>query len=190
MVNVNWQSLSPQDREGRLEMWDAGIRVPPELQLCVSLAVRRAIVEEAREIPASEWYPRVTARSIPSSSFWDLDVSRVILVWLYCLSLNAFNIYCMQTTRFGACWCTTSLQLLESYVLYKSVYGSDVTCKKLCHAEFMCFRKFCKQSFEKLVLEITRTRWIGNLTTLRLIFLNTSIQWLLEYWTDMCMQNK
>lgn len=71
-----------------------------------------------------------------------------------------------------------NVQPLRSYwrTLYKSVYGSDVTCKKFCHTEFMCFRKFCKQSFEKLVLKITRTRWIGNWTTWTLIFPSTIIQ--------------
>lgn len=46
------------------------------------------------------------------------------------------------------------------------------------------------QSFQKLGLEITRTRCIGNWTTLRLIFPNAIIQWLLEYWGNMCTQHK
>lgn len=57
MGNVNGQSLSPMDKEGSLEMWDVGIHVHPDLLLCVSPAVWWVIVEEARQITASEWYP-------------------------------------------------------------------------------------------------------------------------------------
>lgn len=57
MGNVNGQSLPLMDQEGSLEMWDVGIHLHHDLYFSVSLAVWRAIVEEAGVITAFEWYP-------------------------------------------------------------------------------------------------------------------------------------